>query len=120
LRVCLLEHLQRRLHVALGGTLVVGLGEPLGGDQLVLELGRVPVPERVPVRGPVETPKHKRAPRGGSGRRELVRERGRSLHVDRDHRSLPGDVVGEDPQQRGRLAGATGAEDQAVGRQLLV
>ena len=61
LRVQLLEHLEGGLDVALGGALVVRLGEPLGGDQLVLELGRVAVRERVPVARAV------RASRAGTG-----------------------------------------------------
>jgi len=36
-------HLEDGLDVPLGGALVVRLGEALGRDQLVLELGGVPV-----------------------------------------------------------------------------
>ena len=50
----------------------------------------------------------------------LAGERRRALHVDRDHRPVAGNVVGEDPQQRGGLAGTARAQDQAVSRQLLV
>ena len=47
-RAC--EYLEDRLDVALRGPLVVRLGEPLGRDQLVLQLGGVAVRERIPVR----------------------------------------------------------------------
>ena len=63
------HHLQCRLHVALGRTLIVGLRETLSGDELVLELGGIAVGQRVPVARPIGTPDAKRAP--GQRRRPL-------------------------------------------------
>jgi hypothetical protein len=114
------KHPERDLGVTLGGALVVGLAEALGRDQPVLELGGVAVAEGIPVGGSVDAPERERTT-GRRGRSlELAGEGRRALHVDRDHRPVAGNVVGEDPQQRGRLAGTARAQDQAVSRQLLV
>ncbi len=115
-----LGHLECVEQVALSRPLVVGLGEALGGDQLVLELGGVAVTQRVPDCGSVRRPDPERAPGRLRGGLELRRKRRRALEVDRDHRLAAADLLGQDPQQAGGLAGAAGAQDQAVGRELTV
>ena len=110
-----MQDLEGRLDVALRGSLIVGFGEALGCDQLVLELGRVAARERVPVARAIRGPDPDR-PSGDPGRAlELVRERRRALQVDRDHRQSARYPVAEDPQQGGRLPGAARADDQAMG-----
>ena len=108
------------LHVALGRPLVVGLGEALGGDQLVLELGGVAVGQRIPVARPIGGPDAERPP---GQRRRLASSRanaGEPLRSIATTGRSARDLLAQDPQQRGRLARAAGADDQAVGRQLVV
>jgi hypothetical protein len=114
-RIGSLEHLEHGLYVTLGGALVVRLGEALGRDQLVLQLGRVPVLEWVPVGCAVRSPDQKRAAnrRGRVG--QLAGERGRALHVDCHDRPSATHMIGEDPQHARRLTRAAGAQDQGVG-----
>ncbi len=114
------EHVQNDLDVALGGALVVRLGETLGRHQLVLELGGVAVLEGIPVRRTVDAPAGEWASRAGGGLGQHAREGRRALHVDGHHRQPACDLLGEDPEQRGRLAGATGAQDEAVSRELRI
>ena len=56
LRVGMLQHLEDGLDVTLSRALVVGLGEALGSDQLVLQLGGVPMLQGVPVARSVRSP----------------------------------------------------------------
>ncbi len=114
------EHPERELHVALGGALVMRLGESLGRDQLVLQLGRVAVLQRIPARRAVGRPDGKRPTRGPGGELEPAGELGGAFHVDRDDRPPAQDVLGEEREHRRRLAGATGPDDQPVGGQLLL
>ena len=111
---------ERELRVALRGALIVGLGEALAGDQLVLEFSGVAVSERVPSLGTVEAPDPQR-PAGAAGSvAQGAGEGGRALQIDRHHRQSAFDPIGEDREQRRRLARAAGTENQPVSRQLRV
>ncbi len=71
----LLSDLDRELEIALGSATVVRLGEALGAEQLVLELGRVSGGKRVPVAGSVGRPLDEGASGRLGGRSQLLRER---------------------------------------------
>ncbi len=115
-----MEHLDRGLDVALGRALVVGLGEALGRDQLVLERRGVAVGQWVPVAGAVRGPDPQAAPRRRGGALQRRGERRRALHVDRDHRAAPVDLRREDAEHRRRLARPARAHDQGVRGELVV
>ena len=111
----LLRDLDRELQIALGGATVVRLGEALGAEQLVLELGRVSGGQRVPVAGAVGRPLdegRERPPR----RPLAARPRTPGLPL----RSIattgrPRPIWSrQQRQQCRRLAGAGRAEDQTV------
>ena len=115
-----LEHLEDGLYISLGCPLVVGLGEPLAGDQLVLQLRRIAVSERVPPSRAVESPNSERPADGSGGVGQTAGKGGRALHIDRDHRAATPHVLGQDSEQRRRFPGPSGAQDQRVRRELLV
>lgn len=98
----------------------MGLGEALSRDQLVLELGCVAVGEGIPVARSVGSPDAKRPSGELSGTFELPRKGRGALEIYRHHRQSAFDLVAQDSQQRGRLACAAGADDQAVGGELAV
>ena len=113
-----LRHPEDVLDVALGGSLVMRLGEPLGRDQLVLELGGVAVGERVPVAWAVRSPDPEWPPRRRGRVGQRGGEGGGALHVDRHHRTSLPDLLAQDREQRRRLSRSARPEDQAVGGEL--
>ena len=119
-RVSCGEHRERGLQIALGRPAVMGLGEALGGDELVLELGRVAVGERVPVRLPIQAPHDARPSGPGRGCRQRLREARRALEIESDDGQPARHPVRQHAQQRRRLAGPAGAEDHPVGGELAV
>src|SRR5271165_5773848 len=110
------EHPKEVTQIPLGLAQVVGLGEPLPGEELVGDLRLAPPSVGVVDRGAPGRPLDERPPRLPGAAAHLLPQAPVALRIDDDRAQPASDRADGDPRLRDRLAGTGCPNDQYVAR----